>query len=971
MSKLPSGVPKMRSSILLTITLAIVLAGALPKNAVEAQNCGCAANLCCSKFGYCGTGNEYCGTGCRQGPCIASPSGSGSVADIVTPGFFNGIINQAPAGCAGKSFYTRNAFLSAVNSYPQFGKLGSAEASKREIAAFFAHVTHETGHFCYKEEINGASRNYCDATNKQYPCVPGKKYHGRGPIQLSWNYNYGPAGKSNNFDGLNDPDIVSRDAVVSFKTALWFWKNSVRPVVSQGFGATIRAINGNECNGGNAGAVQARVNAVNSYSQFGKLGSAEASKREIAAFFAHVTHETGHFCYKEEINGASLDYCDATNSQYPCAPGKKYHGRGPIQLTWNYNYGPAGNSNSFDGLNDPDIVSRDAVVSFKTALWFWMNSVRPVVSQGAPKMRSNILLTITLAIVLAGTLPKNVVEAQNCGCAANLCCSQYGYCGTGTAYCGTGCRQGPCSSSPTPTTPSGSGSVADIVTPGFFNGIINQAPAGCAGKSFYTRNAFLSAVNSYSQFGKLGSAEASKREIAAFFAHVTHETGHFCYKEEINGASLNYCDANNREYPCVPGKKYHGRGPIQLSWNYNYGPAGKSNNFDGLNDPGIVSRDAVVSFKTALWFWKNSVRPVVSQGFGATIRAINGNECNGGNAGAVQARVKYYRDYCGAPKMRSNILLTITLAIVLAGALPRNAVEAQNCGCAANLCCSQFGYCGTTIEYCGTGCRQGPCIASPSGSGSVADIVTPGFFNGIINQAPAGCAGKSFYTRNAFLSAVNSYSQFGKLGSAEASKREIAAFFAHVTHETGHFCYTEEINGASLNYCDANNREYPCVPGKKYHGRGPIQLSWNYNYGPAGKSNSFDGSICIRMLLCHSRQLYGFVLLSAKVSEQLFEPLMAMNAMVETQELCRLVLGIIEIIAVNSAFLLRITSLLVRGQNRVTCVFSPQLFSSSFMTWLSCARRQLSYLRLFPSPCFLFLRFFPSLRFCPGLHFSI
>ncbi|KAJ6291468.1 hypothetical protein OIU76_023523 [Salix suchowensis] len=135
--------------------------------------------------------------------------------------------------------------------------------------------------------------------------------------------------------------------------------------------------------------------------------------------------------------------------------------------------------------------------------------------------------------------------------------------------------KGPCSSSPTPTTPSGSGSVADIVTPGFFN------------------------------------AEASKREIAAFFAHVTHETGHFCYKEEINGASFNYCDANNREYPCVP------------------------------------ARDAVVSFKTALWFWMNRVRPVVSQGFGATIRAINSIECNGGNSGAVQARVKYYRDYCG------------------------------------------------------------------------------------------------------------------------------------------------------------------------------------------------------------------------------------------------------------------------------------------------------------------------------------
>lgn len=120
----------------------------------------------------------------------------------------------------------------------------------------------------------------------------------------------------------------------------------------------------------------------------------------------------------------------------------------------------------------------------------------------------------------------------------------------------------------------------------------------------------------------------------------------FCYTEEIDGASRDYCDENNREYPCVPGKKYYGRGPIQLSWNYNYGPAGRSNNFDGLNNPDIVARDAVVSFKTALWFWMKSVRPVVSQGFGATIRAINGMECNGGNKDAVQARVRYYRDYC-------------------------------------------------------------------------------------------------------------------------------------------------------------------------------------------------------------------------------------------------------------------------------------------------------------------------------------
>ncbi|PQM38301.1 endochitinase EP3 [Prunus yedoensis var. nudiflora] len=67
--------------------------------------------------------------------------------------------------------------------------------------------------------------------------------------------------------------------------------------------------------------------------------------------------------------------------------------------------------------------------------------------------------------------------------------------------------------------------VADVVTQAFFDGIINQAAADCAGKNFYTRQAFLDAVNSYSDFGWFGTADDSKREIAAFFAHVTHETG--------------------------------------------------------------------------------------------------------------------------------------------------------------------------------------------------------------------------------------------------------------------------------------------------------------------------------------------------------------------------------------------------------------------------------------------------------------
>ncbi|KAK2999114.1 hypothetical protein RJ639_023789 [Escallonia herrerae] len=224
---------------ILAILLALVLTGALPES-VFGQDCACAASLCCSEWGYCGTGNAYCGPGCREGPCYMN---NASVADIVTDAFLNGIIGQAAASCAGKSFYTRAAFIQAVGSYPRFGTTGSTDDSNRHNCcnkklSFCAD-------FCHKEEIDGPFKDYCDENNTQYPCVLGKGYYGRGPLHLSWNYNYGPAGQSIGFNGINNPDIVASDVLVSFKASLWFWMTSVHSVViNQGFGASIRAING-------------------------------------------------------------------------------------------------------------------------------------------------------------------------------------------------------------------------------------------------------------------------------------------------------------------------------------------------------------------------------------------------------------------------------------------------------------------------------------------------------------------------------------------------------------------------------------------------------------------------------------------------------------------------------------------------------------------------------------------------------
>ncbi|EOA40300.1 hypothetical protein CARUB_v10009026mg [Capsella rubella] len=220
-------------------------------------------------------------------------------------------------------------------------------------------------------------------------------------------------------------------------------------------------------------------------------------------------------------------------------------------------------------------------------------------------------------------------KSQFCGCSPVLCCSMYGYCGFTEGYCGSGCKEGPCR-------------ITKIVTQKFFDGIISNASNGCAGKKFYTRDSFIEAARTNLEF----NTSVTRLEIATMFAHFTYETQHFCKIEEVNGSSYDYCDENNLQYPCAQGKKYYGRGPMQLSWNYNYGSCGQSLGLDLLREPELVGSNPTVAFRASLWFWMNNVRPVLDQGFVATIKAINSLELSSEDQSAVSARVEYYTNYC-------------------------------------------------------------------------------------------------------------------------------------------------------------------------------------------------------------------------------------------------------------------------------------------------------------------------------------
>jgi len=174
------------------------------------------------------------------------------------------------------SFYTYSGLTAALSAYPAFATTGSDTVRKQEAAAFLANVSHETGGLVYIVEQNTSNySHYCD-TSQPYGCPAGQSaYYGRGPMQLSWNFNYKAAGDALGIDLLDNPGLVQTDAAVSWKTALWYWNTQTGPgtmtphnamVNGAGFGETIRSINGSvECNGGNPAEVQDRVNAYENF----------------------------------------------------------------------------------------------------------------------------------------------------------------------------------------------------------------------------------------------------------------------------------------------------------------------------------------------------------------------------------------------------------------------------------------------------------------------------------------------------------------------------------------------------------------------------------------------------------------------------------------------------------------------------------------------------------------------------------
>lgn len=158
--------------------------------------------------------------------------------------------------CKGCEMLTYPCLIQATLLYPDFASSSDMEANKREVAGWLGQMSQETTGggcnlpttqnadgscscgptwcdgeanggcarwgLCFVEETGGT---YC-SPNSFYPCVPGKEYRGRGPKQLSWNYNYGQF--SEEFCGnkdvlLSNPDWVASNPVLAWASSIWFW----------------------------------------------------------------------------------------------------------------------------------------------------------------------------------------------------------------------------------------------------------------------------------------------------------------------------------------------------------------------------------------------------------------------------------------------------------------------------------------------------------------------------------------------------------------------------------------------------------------------------------------------------------------------------------------------------------------------------------------------------------------------------
>jgi hypothetical protein len=140
----------------------------------------------------------------------------------------------------------------------------------------------------------------------------------------------------------------------------------------------------------------------------------------------------------------------------------------------------------------------------------------------------------------------------------------------------------------------------------------------------------------FASFGKGGTADQNKSEVAAFFANVAEETAYLEKPVQDVG---------------VTDPTYKGRGSIQITGQAIYQDADAFLNAGIAANPDKVGTDPILVWATGLWYWMKHGNPsagspqichdsILAGQFGHTVRIIKGD------CGSSDSRANHYKQLC-------------------------------------------------------------------------------------------------------------------------------------------------------------------------------------------------------------------------------------------------------------------------------------------------------------------------------------
>jgi len=101
-----------------------------------------------------------------------------------------------------------------------------------------------------------------------------------------------------------------------------------------------------------------------------EINAGPQASRRIAAFLAQIAHESGSLRYTEEIASGDAYECRKDLGNISPGDGKRYKGRGLIQVTGRSNYQEMGEIMKLDLVGNPDLLELPEN-AFKSACIFW------------------------------------------------------------------------------------------------------------------------------------------------------------------------------------------------------------------------------------------------------------------------------------------------------------------------------------------------------------------------------------------------------------------------------------------------------------------------------------------------------------------------------------------------------------------------------------------------------------------------